>query len=71
MKEEVLFFFDKMPDAVSLYEALEKRILSEIEKSFLKDLELEWGKKPPSGVAALASFLARNRFCEVFRFLWV
>lgn len=32
MNEDILFFFDKMPEAVPLYEALEKRILSEIDK---------------------------------------
>ena len=31
MNQEVLFFFEKTPDAVPLYEALEERILSEIE----------------------------------------
>ena len=33
MNQEVLFFFEKMPDAVPLYEALEEHILSEIEKA--------------------------------------
>lgn len=31
MNQEVLFFFEKTPDAIPLYEALEERILSEIE----------------------------------------
>lgn len=31
MTEEMLYFFDKTPEAAPLYEALEERILSEIE----------------------------------------
>ena len=31
MNQDVLFFFESMPDAAFLYEALEERIFSEIE----------------------------------------
>ena len=31
MNQDVLFFFETMPDAAFLYEALEERIFSEIE----------------------------------------
>ena len=61
MKEEILFFFDKMPDAVPLYEALEKRILSEIENVSIRVQKTQITFTNPKVFACVSNLRVRRK----------
>ena len=61
MNQEVLFFFEKTPDAVPLYEALEERILSEIENVQIRVQKTQITFTNPKVFGCVSSFVSGRK----------